>query len=216
MPVHASCVRRAGWRDATVESPGRRHPASNLDEHAIPIPTPSRRRIAAFRALDPLRVANGARWSPSSTRRSRGGARGHALARDAGARDHRRAVAGHRAWWSGAPRSGPPASSNAMGEQLPRICRDRHPAPSTTQPVGALTAWVRTQGVGSQVNDVGRWPAAPRTSWSGSGRRPPAVLRRPPPHPRPSSNEADHAARDRGALRTLASGTAPPRSCRGS
>ena len=74
--------------------------------------------------------------------------------------------------------------------------------------VGAVTAWVREQGLGEQVTDVqplagGSQNVVVRLNLDGR----PLVLRRPPPHPRPNSDRT--MQREIAVLHTLAGSEVP-------
>ena len=74
--------------------------------------------------------------------------------------------------------------------------------------VAALRAWVRSQGIGTDVTDVvplagGSQNVVVRLKIDGRS----LVLRRPPPHPRPNSDRT--MQREIAVLRTLADGAVP-------
>lgn len=74
--------------------------------------------------------------------------------------------------------------------------------------VAALQAWVRRQGIGSDITDVMPLAGGTQNIVIGlvvDGRR--VVLRRPPPHPRPTSNKT--MQREIAALRTLEGSDVP-------
>ncbi|MDA2950137.1 MAG: phosphotransferase family protein [Actinomycetota bacterium] len=74
--------------------------------------------------------------------------------------------------------------------------------------IAALTGWVRTEGLGSEITDVvplvgGSQNVVVRLRLDGRA----LVLRRPPPHPRPNSNRT--MQREIAVLRTLAGSSVP-------
>src|SRR3954462_8061977 len=84
-------------------------------------------------------------------------------------------------------------------QQLPTLTDDDQ---------AAVQRWVRAQGLGSKVPDVERWPGGTQNivvRLHIDGR--PMVLRRPPLHPRPTSNKT--MLREMAALGTLAGTNVP-------